>query len=109
MKEHNYSSKGIHIKKINNNTVITKNNYKIQKEMLMKLPYFKDISLFEEFVFNENKTYNFTKSYIVSSQKNNPINKILEEEEDSPFMISIVFPEKNREMFFEQFNANKKE
>lgn len=99
------STNGINPKKLLQINVNTKKTHLENKEILLVLPYFKQVKLFEDIVFDKNESFEFTEEYIKTENFINPIDEII----DNDLEIRLVFPEKYREDFLEHFNANKRD
>lgn len=90
MKEHNYSSKGLNIKKLNNKVMMADNNFEKQKLALLKLPFFKTLNIIDDVIVDKKLSDKYTREYLIMSKKKNDIDELINTEEDSDHMLMMV-------------------
>jgi hypothetical protein len=93
MKKHNYSSKGLSIKKLNNNAMVSENNFEKQKEFLLKLPFFKTLNIISDVIVDKKLSNKYTKEYLIMAKNKNNIDDLINAEEKSDIMMSMVVVE----------------
>lgn len=93
MKKHNYSSKGLNIKKLNNNTMVTDNNFEKQKEFFLKLPFFKTLNIIDDVIVDKKLSDKYTKEYLIMAKNKNNLDDLISAEEYSDIMLVMVVVE----------------
>lgn len=104
MKQHNYSSKGLNIKKMNNKIMMADSSYSKQKEFLMKLPYFKNLKILEDAIKDKNWSDKFTKEYLITSKKKNDLDELIEADEYSNVQLCVVLTELYKKTLSDRLN-----
>lgn len=93
MKQHNYSSKGLNIKKTNNKIMMSEHNFQKQKEFFLKLPYFKILNVLDDMIIDKEMANKYTKEYLIMSKQKNNIEELISAEEYSDIQIHMFFVE----------------
>lgn len=108
MKDKNFPSKGINVKKANVMLFITNKKNKKEKEDLMKLNFFKDLKMFKEIIKDEKENFKYTKNYFISCKKENNFEELLNvDEDDESKSFKLFLPDKYKHVFLSKFNPEK--